>query len=133
MCIKIHSLFLESKKWNCGCVLCVSCSVVSNSATLWTVAHQAFLSMEFSGQEYWSGLPFPYPKYLPDPGVEPWSPASQADSLPFELQGSPKNEIYRNQYQYHILFSLPQVLAILMRSCSKTRLLINCYSNCKLE
>ena len=44
--------------------------------------------MEFSRQEYWSGLPFPSPEKLPNPGIEPWSPAWQADSLPFELQGS---------------------------------------------
>ena len=53
----------------------VSRSVVSNSATLWTVACQAPLSMEFSRQEYWSGLPFPSPGYLPNPGIEPMSPA----------------------------------------------------------
>ena len=47
-----------------------SCLVVSNSATSWTVAHQAFLSMEFSRQEYWSGLPFPTPGNLPNPGTE---------------------------------------------------------------
>ena len=45
--------------------------------------------MEFSRQEYWNGLPLPSPEDLPDPGIEFWSPASQADSLPFELQGSP--------------------------------------------
>ena len=44
-----------------------ACSVVSNSATLWTVAPQAPLSMGFSRQEYWSGLPFPSPGDLPDP------------------------------------------------------------------
>ena len=53
-----------------------------------TVACQASLYMEFSRQEYWSGLPFPSPEELPNPGIEPWSPASQADSLPFEPQGS---------------------------------------------
>jgi len=42
--------------------------------------------MEFSRQEYWSGLPLPFPEDLPNPGIKPWSPASQADSLPFELQ-----------------------------------------------
>ena len=42
--------------------------------------------MEFSRQEYWSGLPFPFSEELPNPGIEPWSPALQADSLPFELQ-----------------------------------------------
>ena len=50
--------------------------------TLWTVAHQAPLSMGFSRQEYWSGLPFPSPGDLPDPGTEPMSPSWQADSLP---------------------------------------------------
>ena len=44
--------------------------------------------MEFSRQEYWSVLPFPFPEELHNLGIEPWSPASQADSLPFELQGS---------------------------------------------
>ena len=56
-------------------------------ATLWTVAHQAPLSMEFSRQEYWGGLPFPSPGDLTDPGIEPRSPALQADSLLTELQG----------------------------------------------
>ena len=55
--------------------LCVSCSVVSDSANPWTVARQAPLSKEFSGQGYWSGLPFPSPEDLPDPGIEPGSPA----------------------------------------------------------
>ena len=49
--------------------------------TPWTVADQAPLSMEFSRQEYWSGLPFPAVGDLPDSGIEPVSPASQADSL----------------------------------------------------
>jgi len=52
---------------------------VSNSATPWTVAHQDPLSMGFSRQEYWSGLPFPSPGDLPDPGIETGSPASQVD------------------------------------------------------
>ena len=50
-------------------------------ATLWTVAYQASLSMGFSRQEYWSGLPFPSPGDLPDPGIEPGSPALEADAL----------------------------------------------------
>ena len=49
--------------------------------TPWTVAHQAPPSMEFSSQEYWSGLPFPSPGDLPDPGIEPGAPALQADVL----------------------------------------------------
>ena len=55
--------------------------------TPWTIARQAPLSMVFSRQEYWSGLPFPSPGNLPDPGIKPGSPALQADSLLTELQG----------------------------------------------
>ena len=56
------------------------------------VACQASLSMGFSRQEYWSELPLPSPEDLPNPGIKPRSPALQADSLPFELQGSPFSE-----------------------------------------
>ena len=52
------------------------CSVVSDSVTSWPVALQAPLSMGFSGQEYWSGLPFPPPGDLPHPGIEFASPES---------------------------------------------------------
>ena len=55
---------------------------MSNSAIPWTVAYQAPSSMEFSRQEYWSGLPFPSPGELSDPGVEPRSPDLLADTLP---------------------------------------------------
>ena len=58
--------------------------VVSDSATPWTVAHQAPLSLGFSRQEYWSELLFPSPGDLSNPGMEPGSPALQADSLPSE-------------------------------------------------
>ena len=57
--------------------------------TLKTVAHQDPLSMEFSRQEYWSGLPFPSPGDLPDPGIEPRFPTLQADALLYELPGKP--------------------------------------------
>ena len=49
-------------------------------ATPWTVIHHVPLSMRFSGQGYWSGLPFPSPGDLPHPGIEPGSPALQADA-----------------------------------------------------
>ena len=62
-----------------------SCSRIR--ATPWTVAHQAPLSMEFSRQEYWSGLPFPSPEDLPDPGIEPGSPILQADALTSQPPG----------------------------------------------
>ena len=53
----------------------------------WTVAYQAPPSIEFSRQEYWSGLPFPSPGDLPDPGIEPRFPVLQADALLSELPG----------------------------------------------
>ena len=72
--------------------LLFSRSVVSDSfVTPWTVARQAPLSMGFSRQEYWSGLPFPYPGDFPDPGIEPTSSASQADSLPLSPRGLVQN------------------------------------------
>ena len=61
---------------------------MSDSVTPWTIVHQAPLSMEFSRQEYWSGLPFPSPGDLPDPGIEPRSSVLQADSLLLSQQGS---------------------------------------------
>ena len=66
--------------------------------TPWTVAHQAPLSMEFSRQEYYSGLPFPSPEYLCNPGIKPTSPALQADSLPLSHMGSPSVTIPPTYY-----------------------------------
>ena len=66
-----------------------SLSHVRLFATPWTVAYQPPLSMGFSRQGYWSGLPFPSPGDLPNPGIEPGSPALQADALPFEPPGKP--------------------------------------------
>ena len=58
-------------------------------ATLWTVAYQAPLSMGFSRQEYWSGLSVPSPGDLPNPEIEPESPALQTDALLSEPPGKP--------------------------------------------
>ena len=58
--------------------------------TPWNVALQAPRSMEFPTQEYWSGLPFPSPGDLPNPGIEPTSPALKVDSLPVSHHGSLK-------------------------------------------
>ena len=66
-----------------------SLSHVQLFATPQVVAYQASLSMEFSRQEYQSGLPFPSPGDLPNPGIEPRSPALQADTLLSELPGKP--------------------------------------------
>ena len=73
--------------------------------TLQTVAYQAFPSVGFSRQEYWSGLPFPSPEDLPDPGIEPGSPALQADSLLSEPQVKVKS-LSRVQ-----LFATPRTVA----------------------
>ena len=62
--------------------------------TPWTVAIQAPLSTEFSRPEYWSGLPFPSPGDLPDPGIKTGPPALQADSLPTEPLGKPYSLYY---------------------------------------
>ena len=71
--------------------VCVTHSVVLDS--LWTLAHQALLSIGYSREEYWSGLPCPFPGDLPDPGMEPRSPALQVDSLPSEPPGKSRRQI----------------------------------------
>ena len=72
-----------------------SLSRVRLFATPWTIAYQAHLSMEFSREEYWSGLPFPSQGDLPDPGIECRSPALQADALPSEPPGKPESDEYQ--------------------------------------
>ena len=67
-----------------------SCPTLCDS---WTVAHQAPPSMGFSRQEYWSGLPFPSPGDLPDPGIEPRSPKLQADALTSAPPGKPMSNV----------------------------------------
>ena len=68
-------------------LLLLSC--VQFFVTTWTVACQAPLFMGLPRQESWSGLPFPSPGDLPNPGLKPLSPAWQVDSLPTELSGKP--------------------------------------------
>ena len=77
-------IYYKTTRWKCS-----SLSRVWLFVTPWTVAHQAPLSMRFSRQEYWHGQPFPSPGDLPDPGIKPTSPASQADFLPSEPPGKP--------------------------------------------
>ena len=72
-----------------SCVKVKLLSLVRLFVTPWTVAYQAPLSMGFSRQECWSGLPFLSPRDLPDPGIKPGSPALQADALPSEPPGKP--------------------------------------------
>ena len=79
------SEWLQHWKWKWSC-----------SVAPWTVAYQAPPSMEFSRQEYWSGLPFPFPGDLPNPRIKPRSPALQADALPSELPGKPIKALYKS-------------------------------------
>jgi len=72
-----------------GVVVVHPCCCVQLFATPRTTARQALMSMGFSGQEYWSGLPFPSPGDLPDPGIEPRSSPLQEDSLLAEPLGKP--------------------------------------------
>jgi len=105
------------------CVL----SSVQFFVTVWTITRQASLAMGLSRQEYWSGLPFPPPGDLPNPGIEPRSPALQAHSLPTESHGKPSlcrtsmqishNYIciYMNTY-IHLYLSTP-IPALYMSPC----------------
>ena len=99
-----HICLCESEKWKC-----LSLSPVLLFETPWNVACQAPLSMEFSRQEHWSGLPFLSPGDLPHPGIKPRSPALQADSLPSE----PPEKLFpvwvhhRNPVRYSVQFSRP--------------------------
>ena len=72
-----------------------SLSRVQLFATPWAVAYQAPPTMGFSRQEYLSGLPFPSPGHLPDPGIKPRSPTLQADALSSEPPGKPINKILK--------------------------------------
>ena len=100
VCVCVHT---------CMCVLCVyvykmkywvfmlSYTVMSDSVTPWTVAHQVPLSMGLSRQAHWSGLPFPPPEDLPTPGTEPTFPASLGLAGGFFITnppGKPKMEYY---------------------------------------
>ena len=81
-----------------------SLSHVQVFGTPWTVAYQALQSMEFSRQEYWSGLPFPSPRDLPNPGIKPGSPALQADALPSEPPGKPQRSGEKNALIWYFPF-----------------------------
>ena len=70
-----------ASKWNCAIQSCV----IQRSTVLFL--NTILLYAGFSRQEYWSGLPFPSPEDIPDPGIEPWSPTLQADALPSKPPG----------------------------------------------
>ena len=76
----------------------------------WTVAYQAPPSMGFPRQEYWSGLPFPSPEYLPNPGIEPRSPAMEADALTSEPPGKPNIQYSFVNYSYNAVHYIPEFI-----------------------
>ena len=99
----VKNVFMSSPRLYVVAVVCIPSSdiysvcllkwseVAQSCPTLcdpWTVAHQALLSMGFSRQKYWSELPFPSPGDLPNPGIEPRSPALEADTLTSEPPGN---------------------------------------------
>ena len=87
-------------------------------ATPWTVAHQAPLSMGFSRQQYWSGLPLPSPRDLSDPGIKPGSPALQADALPSEPSGTPSTcKVWWQRTPLWNQRNMVQSLTLLWKSC----------------
>ena len=88
--LKLSKLIMLSLK-----VKVKSFSHVRLFATPWMVTYQAPQSMGFSRQEYWSGLPFPSPGDLSNPGIEPRSPALQTDALPSEPLGKPGKQLER--------------------------------------
>ena len=83
---------------------------MSDSATPWTVPTRLPLSMGFSRQGYWSGMPFPSPGDLPDPDNEPGSLALQADSSPSKLLGKP-NRGLKVSKENHICFAVSTILS----------------------
>ena len=93
----IHSYLLECKR-----KVFIAQSTLCDAMDY--TAHQAPLSMEFSGQEYCSELPFPSPGDIPDPGIEPWSPALQTDSLQPEPPGPHYDEYYADIYSCSLMF-----------------------------
>ena len=85
-----------------------SLSRVQLFMTPWTVAYEAPPTMRFSRQEYWSGLPFPSPGDLPNPGIEPWCPALQADALPSESPRKPNEE--KPDTKSHVLYDFISIV-----------------------
>ena len=99
-------------------------------ATPWTVAYQAPPSMGFSRQECWSGLPFPSPGDLPDPGIKPGSPVLQADALPSEPPGKvPKKGNAKECSNYHTIGLISHTSKVMLKILH-TRL--QQYVNCEL-
>ena len=106
----LHFTFAELSQGKCS-TLWDSCPTLCNSMDC--VAWQSPLSMKFSRQEYWNGLPFPSPWDLPNPGNKPRSPELQADSLPFDPQGSPMDYLsIPHLLLFHIMSARCEIQAL---------------------
>ena len=88
------------------------CPTLCDPVVAKSVAHQTPLSMGFSRQEYWGGLPFPSPGDLPSPGIEPGSPILQADALSSEPPGKLRHYGNANQNPSDHFITLPRIAAI---------------------
>ena len=98
-----HRLWEHPSGATCNyCSLVTKLCCMHSFATPWTIAYQAPLSTGLSWQEYWSGLPFPFPRDLPDPGIEPVSLRSPALAGRFFTTEPPGNPIYN----YTVIFPL---------------------------
>jgi len=123
--------FLAAFNTWCVHACMLSCfSHVRLFVTVWTIAHQAPLSMGFSRQEYWTGLSCPPQRDLPNPGIEPRSPLLQEDSLPSEPPGKTHLTHYNHSkkppkptgmFTPHLLQVLNALLALLKRCPSMTK------------
>ena len=96
---------LQGGEFYGGGLVAKSCPIL---VTPWTIPWKAPLFMGFSRQEYWSMLPFPSPGDLPDPGIEPWSPALLTDSLPTELWGKLWRVLWVQTKVLNHIYTLPQ-------------------------
>ena len=105
---------VECLRWKGSCVYVLSCIVVSDSATPWTIACQAPLSVGFSRQEYWRGLPFSSPGDLPQPGIEPVFSALAGEFFTTEPPGK-----LRRDLRDIVIFSPPTAVAPVMRGSSQ--------------
>ena len=98
-----------------------SLSCAQSFVTLRTIAHKTPQSIELFRQEYWSGLSFPSPGDLPDPGIEPRSPALQADFLPTEPPGNRnRNRVHNKWTALETSQNLPPPLSVKLLSSKKT-------------
>ena len=109
--VVLKHIHYQHVKWLLLLLLLLTCLVLSGSVRPYGLQpHQAPLCMGFSRQEYWSGFPCPPPWSLPDPGINPRSPALQADSLLLSRQGSPCQ--VDSWWQFAVGFREPETYAL---------------------